>query len=265
MNLTKLDQTPAQTGSMIWGAWMAALPAGLILYAVVADSPFVASMESNRFFFASWVAIQIGALLAGAAIALGGAPVLWSALRDAVSNHRRDILLSFALPVGAVSALIGWIVAIVIWTGGRWAPLPWTVQFSNPGWPAENVRWVAGSITAALMIVAFTGSAIGVARILRRSRLQDIGISLPGARLTVAPMRFAGFLAPFAAAGFAIMFFGALGWGVQASRDAAFHSRLGPLGLTSSSTWLVSVALFAASAGFAVRAARRSVVAQHTA
>lgn len=257
---TGVEQTSAKTGIVIWGAWMAALPAGIILYAMVADSPFVAAMQSNPFFLVCWTGIQIGALLAGVAIALGGAPVVWSTLQEAIANRRRDLLLNLALPIVAFSILVGWMATVVIWTGGHWAPLPWTVQFANPGWPAETFRWIAGSITTLLLILAFTISAVGVDQILRRSRLQDVGISVPGADLKVAPLRFAGFLAPFAAAGFAIMFAGVLGWGLEASRIAAFHAQLGPLGLSSATTWLICVALFGASAAFAIRAARNSML-----
>lgn len=253
---TEFGRVPAKAGSMMWGAWMAAIPAGMILWGMVADSPFVAAMQSDRLFFACWLAIQIGALLAGVAIALGGTPVAWSALSEAIVRRRRDILLSFALPTAAVAALIGWMAAVVIWTGGRWAPLPWTVQFSNPGWPAENFRWITGSVTAALLILALTASAVGVGRILRRSSLQDVNISVPGANLTLAPLRFAGFLAPLATVGFVLMFGGVLAWGLEAGHNVAFHARLGPLGLTSAATWLISLSLFGVSVACSIRAAR---------
>lgn len=245
-----VERTSAKSSSVIWGAWMAAIPAGIILYGMVADSPFVAAMETNRYFLACWNAIQIGALLTGVAIALGGTVVAWSVVREAVVNRRRDLVL----PVAAFSILVAWMAGVVVWTGGHWAPLPWTVQFANPGWPSETFRWIAGSITTVLLIVAFTTSAVSAAQILRRSSWQDVGISLPGANVTVAPGRFARFLAPFAAVGFAVMFAGALGWGFEASRIAAFHSQLGPFGLSSAVTWLISLALFGGSATFAIRA-----------
>lgn len=53
---SQIGQRSVKTSSVIWGAWMAALPAGIILYAMVADSPFVAPMHSNRFFLVCWTA-----------------------------------------------------------------------------------------------------------------------------------------------------------------------------------------------------------------
>jgi hypothetical protein len=242
--------------SAIWCAWMTAVPAGMILYGMVADSPFVAAIESDRLFLGCWIGIQIGALLTGAAIALGGAPLAWSALRDALSNHRRDILFRFAIPFVAAFAAFAWVVAVALWTGGHWAASPFAVAFSNPGWPSETVRGATGSVSAALLIFTFAASAVSVAQALDRSRFPEVRVSLPGAELRVAPLRFAGFLAPCAAAGFLVMFLSVIAWGYGASRNAAFHARLGPLGLSSSWSWLLSLILFAAAAVSSMHAAR---------
>ena len=251
------DPQRARTSAVIWCSWMAAIPAGMIFCGMVADSPFVAAMRADQFFLSCWIAIQIGALLTAAAIVLGGAPLGWSVLRQAVVRRRRDILLRITLPLTLLGVLAGWIALVIVWSGGRWAPLPWAVQFSNPGWPSEAFRWLTGGITTGLLAVLFTASASAVVQILRRSGLEDVRISIPGAQLNFAPIEFASLLAPFATAGFAIMFAGMLGWGWAASRNAAFHARLGPLGLTSSSTWLISLGLFACAAAFSAGATRK--------
>ncbi len=252
----EIERASARTGSAIWCAWMAAVPAGMILYGMVADSPFVAAMQRDRTFLACWIGVQVGALITGAVVVAGGAPLAWSLLRDGVSNRRPGILLGFCLPIAAVVALAGWVAAIAVWTGGHWAALPWTVQFANPGWPSEAFRWITGSITAALMILAFASAALSVAQMLRRSQILQVRVSVPGAKLILAPVRFANFLAPFAAAGFAVMFVSVAAWGFEASRNAAFHARLGPLGLTSAVSWLLSTALFALAAIVSIRSAR---------
>lgn len=257
VSTSEIERASARTGSAIWCAWMAAVPAGMILYGMVADSPFVAAMQRDRIFLACWIGVQVGALITGAAIAAGGAPLAWSLLRDGVSNRRRGILLGFCLPIAAVVALVGWVAAVAVWTGGHWAPLPWTVQFANPGWPSETFRWTTGSITAALMILAFASAALSVAQMLRRSqKIAQVRVSVPGAKLILAPARFANFLAPFAAAGFAVVFASVAAWGLVASRNPAFHARLGPLGLTSAFSWLLSTTLFALAAIVSVRSAR---------
>jgi hypothetical protein len=170
-------------------------------------------------------------------------------LRQAFTSHRRDILWRLAFPVVAHGVVFGWIVAIMIWTDGHWAPSPWAVSFQEPGWPSPVFRWVTGSISAALWLAALVGSGVSIVQALR--------LSQPATRA----VRFAARLAPIAAAGILIMFVSALLWGFTASRDAAraFQEHVGPLGLTSSSGWLISVILFGAGALFSTRAAWRSM------
>ena len=252
---------PAGVGSAIWCAWMAALAAGMILYGMVDDSPFVAAMQGDFFFRSCWIGVEIGSVVAAAAIALGGVPLAFSAFRYALTTRRRDILIRLASPLMMALVLFGWVVTVAIWTGGHWGPSPWAVAFSNAGWPSETFRWITGSISAVLLLFAFGSSAVGISQALHRSEFPEVRFSLPGAKLRIAPLRFAFSLAPWAAAGLVLMFVSVALWGLTASRSAAdiFHGRFGPLGLSSSSSWFVSVLLFGAAAAFSVGAARHSM------
>jgi hypothetical protein len=119
-------------------AWILAVAAGIALYGVVDDSPFVNAMRGDLFFRICWQGLEIGSLIAAAALALGGIPLVWSVLRYAVEAHRRDILIRLALPSLAALLLIGWVAAVLAWTGGHWGPSPWAVTASRPDWPADH-------------------------------------------------------------------------------------------------------------------------------
>jgi hypothetical protein len=174
--------------------------------------------------------------------------------------RRRDILIRLALPWIAAFLFIGWVAAVVAWTGGHWGPSPWAVTASHPDWPATGFRWITGWVSTFLLVISFAGTAASISQALRRSEFRELHIALPGTELRMNPLRFAASLAPCAVTGFAVMFVTVALWGVSASRVAsdALHAHYGPLGLTSFATWLGSVLLFACATWLAFSAARQS-------
>jgi hypothetical protein len=250
----------------MWCAWMLAVAAGMALYGVVDDSPFVSAMYGNLFLRLCWQGLEAGSLLAAAALALGGIPLMWSAIRYAIRAHRRDILLRLALPCIAALVLIAWVAAVLAWTGGHWGASPWAVTASQPDWPAAAFRWITGSVSAFLMVLAFAATAASISQALRRSEFRELRVTLPGmksgSKIQMNPLRFAAWLAPLAVAGFAVMFITVALWGIGASRIAAqaLHAHYGPLGLTSFVTWLGSLVLFGYAAWLSFSAARQSTV-----
>jgi hypothetical protein len=250
----------------MWCAWMLAVTAGMALFGVVDDSPFVTAMHGNLFLRLCWQGLEAGSLVAAAALALGGIPLVWSSIRYAVRAHRRDILLRLALPCIAALVLIGWVAAVLAWTGGHWGASPWAVTASQPEWPAAGFRWITGSVSACLLVLAVAGTAASVSQALRRSEFRELRVALPGnesrSRLHMNPLRFAARLAPFAVAGFAVMFVAVALWGVGVSRIAAeaLHAHYGPLGLTTFATWLGSLVLFGYATCLSIGAAKQSRV-----
>jgi hypothetical protein len=248
MNLRMDRRDPAALGGVIWSAWMAAVAAGIILYGIVDDSPFVEAFGTNALLGASWLGIEIGSVMAGLAVALAAAAVGWPLVRQALASHRRDILWRLALPGIAFAAVFVWIIAILIATGGRWAASPWAVSFEQPGWPSATFRWITGSVSAVLLLAALVVSAVSI--------IQALRLSQPALR----HLRFAVRLAPVAAAGTMLMFVCTLLWGIAANSVAhdTLQQHLGPLGLTSLSGWFLSAVLFGASSIFSARAAWHS-------
>ncbi len=252
----------------MWCAWMLAVAAGMALYGVVDDSLFVNAMHGNLFLRLCWQGLEAGSLLAAAALALGGIPLVWSAIRTAARTHRRDILLRLALPCIAALILIGWVAAVLAWTGGHWGASPWAVTASQPDWPAAGFRWITGSITACLLVIALAATAASISQALRRSEVRELHVALPGVKpeatarpdLRMDPLRFAARLAPAAVAGFVLMFVTVALWGIGASRVAseALHAHYGPLGLTSFATWLGSLILFGYAAWLSIGVAKQA-------
>jgi hypothetical protein len=241
----------------IWSAWMLSILAGLILYGMVDDSPMVTAMVHSAIFAGSWKLIQAGCLLAAAAIAAAGFPILCSAVLAAMRERQRRSFLSLSIPVLSVLVLIAWIASVLIVTGGHWAASPWAVSFVRPDWPSEAIRWMTGAISTALMVTVCVTSAVSVSQIMRVGQFPELRISFSGLNLQIAPLSFAAALVPWAAAGMFLMLSGVVVWGISANA-LAFRATFGPLGLSGLTSWVLSTILFGIAAAMSAHATWRS-------
>jgi len=239
---------------------MTAVVAGLILYGMVDDSPLLAAMDQSLVFAASWKMIQAGCLLAVSAMAIAGFPLAWSIVLYAVRERKRSVYLRLAAPFVSALALVAWMAAVLIGTGGHWAASPWAVAFSRPDWPSESVRRITGSVSAALLVLGCFASAASISQLVRGSQLPDFRIAYPEIKVQMNSLSFAAALVPWAAAGMFIMLAGVLIWGYSALHLSAMvlRSTSGPLGLSGLASWILSTIGFGFAAAIAAQAACRS-------
>jgi hypothetical protein len=241
----------------VWSACVVAVVAGLILYGMVDDSPLPTAMDQSSIFAASWKVIQFGCVLSALAIVVAGLPLAASLGVDAVRQRRRNAYLQLAIPFISVFALVAWMAAVLIFTGGHWAASPWAVPFSRPDWPSESVRWITGLISTVIFVLGCVASAASVSQLVRRSQFSDLRIALLGINVRVNPLSFATTLARLAAAGIFGMFAGVVVWGSIASRLASmtFHNPCGPLGLSGLASWILSTVILGLAAAISGQAA----------
>ncbi len=244
----------------VWSAWMIAVIAGLILQGMVDDSPLLTVMNQNSILAASWKAVQAGCVLAVSSIVIAGVPLALSIGRYAVRERRRGVYLRLAIPFVSAFAVVAWMAMVLIFTGGHWAASPWAVAFSRPDWPSYSVRWITGSISAALLVIGCIASAASVSQVLHDSLLPDLRIAFPRVNVQVNPLSFAAALAPWTAVGIFVMLTGVVVWGCSASRLSAmvFRSLSGPLGLSGFASWVLSTIILSSAAAISAHAAWRS-------
>src|SRR5438477_13078075 len=99
MNTTKTLRTAEIT---TFCAYIAFVVAGLALYGMVDDSPFIPLMNAHIDLAAAWYVIAGGSGIALLAVVLGGLPIGFTMLRRALAARRGDLLLLLAVPVTAL-------------------------------------------------------------------------------------------------------------------------------------------------------------------
>src|SRR5215510_11689379 len=102
------------------------------------------AMRSQSTLFALWTLIQVGALLAFAAVVIVGLPTFVTVARTALSARRWGVVGRFAAPLIAGVVTLLWMAAAAMWTGGHWVPTPWDVtgDWAAPSeWPSLTMRW----------------------------------------------------------------------------------------------------------------------------
>lgn len=239
-------------------ACLAVIAAGLNLYATVDDSSLATSMRTHVWLSAAWNMVAFGSVVAlmGAIAML--VPLIVGALRFALSQKRRDILIRILVAPIAAGILAAWVIGGSFVLGGHWAPAPWAIQGDwtpSPDWPSLQARWALGSVTAALAVFLLVASSIGVYQAIQRTRFDEMRFTVLGRRAAVHPLRLARIPSMVTIAAMAVMTVAAFAWGLIAYLDetAAFHAYFGPMHTTALASWIGSACVFAASSAFALR------------
>src|SRR5262249_54496043 len=90
----------------VFCAWIAFVVAGLAFQKVSEYDDFLNAAHSHPVIGASYLAIEVGAVVALLSVLAGGIPLALSALRHALAARRGDVLLLFGVPVLAFMGLI---------------------------------------------------------------------------------------------------------------------------------------------------------------
>src|SRR5438045_102426 len=89
----------------VFCAYIAFVVAVLCFYGLVDDSPFIPLMNTDLALAAAWFTVAGGAMIALAAVVIGGVPIGYAVVRDALARNRWRLLL-LAVPVIAFCLLV---------------------------------------------------------------------------------------------------------------------------------------------------------------
>jgi hypothetical protein len=221
---------------VLW-AWAFLVAAGVGFRKMTEYEDFVRAARDSVVVGVSFYAVVVGAVLALAAVVVGGSPVAFAAVRKAVEDGRRDVPLLFCVPLLSLAGFVGYVLVIT------------KVVFPFMGGLANVVLFL--SLVGAFMLAAIA-SVAAVSAAVRRSGVEG------------RVLRFALYPAAVVALAMVVVLSGTAVWGLalRAQDPALFAGDDGILATPTYATWLVIVVVMAVSTAVALVAAVRGLLAR---
>ena len=219
------------TAGTVFAAYVGFIVAGLGYQKLTEYDDFMSAAARYPLVGAGFHAVQAGSVLALLAVLLGGLPLAWAALRDALARRRYGTLALFAVPILAFAALFGY------------------------GFAAIHIKDAAsssGQATGGLIAVLVLGAAASAWAVSRAILRSEVPARLY--RFTLAP-------ALVATGAMALMLVAAVVWGValRASDPALFGGDDGIHSTSTALSWGVQVAVMALCTLAALLGVRRGL------
>ena len=227
--------------AVLW-AWVGFVAAGVGFQKMSEYEDFVSAARENPVVGISFETVVVGAIVALAALVVGGAPIVLAAVREALAEGRRDVPLLFCVPLFSAAAFVGYVLVlgkIIYPTLGRLAVHD-----------VVNVALFLSLGGAFLLAAAASAAAVSVA--VSRGKI--------GARF----YRFALFPGTLVALAMGVVLVATVVWGLalRAQAPALFSGDEGVLATPTAASWLAIVAVMAVCACAALAATVRGLRAR---
>lgn len=226
---------------VLW-VWAFLVAAGVGFQKMTEYEDFVRAARDSVVVGVSFYAVVVGAVLALAAVVVGGLPVALAAMRKALVEGRRDVPLLFCVPLFSLAGFFGYVLVLT------------RVLFPFLGGLA--IQGIADVVLFLSLVVAFLLAAVAsvaaVSAAVRRSGVEG------------RVLRFALYPAVVVALAMVVVLSGTAVWGLALwAQDAAlFVGDDGILATPTYATWLAIVVVMAVSTAVALVAAARGLRAR---
>jgi hypothetical protein len=216
--------------AVLW-AWVGLVVAGVGFRKMTEYDDFVRAARDSALVGVTFDTVVVGAVVALAAVAVGGAPVAFAALRKALAERRKDVLL-LCMPLIFGAGFVGYILVLM-----------------KVIYPALGRVAVHGTVNVALFL-----SLVGAFSLAALASAWAVTAAVGRVEVGGCTLRFALYPAAVAAAGMAVVLVGTTVWGVtlRATAPTLFSGDDGILATPTYVTWLAIVAVMAVSTAVAV-------------
>jgi hypothetical protein len=216
--------------AVLW-AWVGLVVAGVGFRKMTEYDDFVRAARDSALVGVAFDTVVVGAVVALAAVAVGGAPVAFAALRKALAERRKDVLL-LCMPLIFGAGFVGYILVLM-----------------KVIYPALGRVAVHGTVNVALFL-----SLVGAFSLAALASAWAVTAAVRRVEVGGRTLRFALYPAAVAAAGMAVVLVGTTVWGVtlRATAPTLFSGGDGILAAPTYVTWLAIVAVMAVSTAVAV-------------
>lgn len=222
-----LERMRGSVLAVLWG-WVLFVVAGIGFQKMTEYEDFVRAANQDFWVGVAFHAVVVGAVATLAAILLGGMPIVFAALRNALSEGRKDVPLLFCVPPLSLAAFVGYVLLL-----------------TKVVYPTVGPHAVHSSLNVALFLsvvgaflLAAVVSTAAVSRAVTRAAI--------GARL----FRFTLYPAMFVALAMGVVLAALVVWGIalKAQAPALFSGDGGILATNTAYSWLAIVVEMAISA-----------------
>ncbi len=231
-------------GSVLLGlwAWTCLVVAGVGFQKMTEYEDFVRAARENVVVGVAYYAVVVGAVLALAAVVVGGAPIAFAALRKALAEGRKDVPLLFCVPPLSLAAFAGY-----------------AILLTRAVYPALGRPAVHDPVNVALFL-----SLVGAFLLAALASAWAVSAAVGRSGAGGLPVRFALYPAAVAAFAMIVVLVGTAVWGLalRAQAPMLFAGDDGVLSTPTYATWLVIVAVMAAATVVALAATVRGLRAR---
>jgi hypothetical protein len=228
---------------VLW-AWVGVVVAGVGFQKMTEYEDFVRVARQNMTVGAAFDTVVVGAVLALAAVLVGGMPIVLAALREAIAEGRKDVPLLLCVPPLSLAAFVGYVLLV-----------------------GKVVCSVVGCLTVhSLVNVALFLSIAGAFVLAAVASAASVSVAVRRSEVGERLYRFALYLAALATLAMVVVLAATVSWGVAlwVQAPALFAGDDGILATPTSATWLVILAVMGGSTCAAVAAVVRGLRAGRT-
>jgi hypothetical protein len=218
---------------IVFCAFIGFVIAGLAFNGNIDDSPFVPLMHQIAAFNFAYIAIEIGAVVALLAIAIGGLPIAVTVIQRAFTSERKDLrlLLVPVISFFLVVAYLGFVLAI----GKGLIQLPGVLSVVIPGqpFPAGNRNLLLGLM--AVFVLGAIASCLVVWKVVSHVEGPENSFKFMGRNANINLYHFAFIPAIISSAAMVLMLAASLTWSAIAwtALPQAFTGNNGLWGLNT--------------------------------
>jgi hypothetical protein len=206
--------------SVLW-AWIGFVVTGVGFQKMSEYEDFVGAARENQVMGLSFEAVVAGAVVALAAVVVGGAPIALSVVRQAFAEGRKDVPLLFRVPLFSAAAFVGYLLVLM-----------------RVVYPALGSLAVHDSVNVALFL-----SVVGAFVLAAAASAGAVSVAVSRCEIGVRFYRFALFPAALATLAMGVVLVATVFWGLalRAQAPALFSGDEGILATPTAATWLVIV------------------------
>jgi hypothetical protein len=226
---------------IVFSAYIGFIIAGFSLVGLADDSPMITLMKTYPVLKASWMTIQIGAVIALLAVVVGGLPLALTVIRQTWRGNKRSLRL-LVVPVIAFMALVLYLVFVFSVTTGR-IYIPGIVKVVSPdNFPVGNKLLIAGIML--VFILGAVASTWAVWKVISGTDVEQEKFKTFGKILSIKIYNFAFAPAVVTTTAMVIVLIATIAWGVMAftSLPDIFYGNYGVF-LTSTQVWFYGIVI----------------------